>query len=331
MSDGPALLLFALDDSRGFGEAVSQHLGMTLASHEEREFEDGEHKARPLVSVRGRDVYVLANLAGDSHKSANDRLCKLLFFIGALKDAGAARVTAVVPYLSYARKDRRTKSRDPVTTRYVAQLLEAIGTDHVMTLEAHNLAAFQNAFRCQTDHLDANLLFARHFAPLVGDAPVAVASPDVGGVKRAEKLRERLEAMLGRPVGKAFMNKQRSMGKVTGDTFAGDVAGRTVIVLDDMISTGTTMARMAAACREYGAAAIHLAATHGVFSGGAPAIVNEPSVTSIVVTDSITPLRLDQARLGERLVVLSVTGLVAEAIARSHAGGSIVDLLEQGA
>ena len=164
----------------------------------------------------------------------------------------------------------------------------------------------------------------------MGDDPVAVASPDVGGVKRAEKFREQLEAMLGRPLGKAFLDKQRSMGKVTGDIFAGDVSGRTVIVLDDLISTGTTMVRMAAACCERGALKVHLAATHGVFSGGAPAILDEASVASIVVTDSISPLRLDRQQVGDRLVVLSVAGLIAEAIARSHAGGSIVELLERG-
>ncbi len=325
------LLLFALGDSRAFGEAVSRHLGVPLAPHEERDFEDGEHKTRPLVNVRRRDVYVLANLAGDSRQSANDRLSRLLFFVGALKDAGAARVTAVAPYLCYSRKDRQTKPRDPVTSRYVAQLFEAVGTDCVLTIEVHNLAAFQNAFRCDTDHLDANLLFAKYFTALIGDGPVAVVSPDVGGVKRAEQFRERLEALLGRPVGKAFMDKQRSMGEVTGDIFAGDVSGCTAILLDDMISTGGTMARVAAACRERGAQKIHLAATHGLFSGGASTLFAEPSFASVVVTDSVSPLRLDSAKAGGRLVALSVAPLFAEAIARSHLGGSIVDLLDKGA
>ncbi len=325
------MAVFALGDSGAFGAAVAARLGVPLAPHEEREFEDGEHKTRPLVNVRGRDVYVLANLAGDTRQSANDRLLKVLFFIATLKDAGAARMTAVAPYLAYGRKDRQTKTRDPVMTRYVAQLFEAVGTDRVIALETHNLAAFQNAFRCDTDHLDANRLFAEHFATLVGNAPVAVVSPDVGGVKRAEALRERLEKALGRPVAKGFMDKQRSMGKVTGDIFAGDVADRSVIVFDDMISTGTTMARTAAACHARGAKTIHLAATHGLFHGGASAIVEEPSVTSIVVTDSISPPRLDRQRLGDRLVVLSVAELFAEAIARAHSGGSIVSLLESGA
>ena len=123
------LILFALHASHDFGQRVSDALGIPLAPHEEREFEDGEQKARPLISVRGADVYVLHSLYGDSVQSGNDKLLRLLFFIGALKDAAAARITAVVPYLAYARKDRKSKPRDPVTTRYVASLFEAVGTD----------------------------------------------------------------------------------------------------------------------------------------------------------------------------------------------------------
>ena len=124
MSDD-ALRLFALGADRDFGQGIGQALGLPLSDHEERDFEDGEHKARPLVSVRGRDVYVIRSLYSDPAASVNDKLCKLLFFIGACKDAGAARVTAVTPYLCYARKDRKTKPRDPVTTRYLANLFEA--------------------------------------------------------------------------------------------------------------------------------------------------------------------------------------------------------------
>ncbi len=121
-------LLFALHGSEPLGAKIAQHLGLPLAAHEEREFEDGEHKARPLENVRGRCCYVLHALHGDASHSANDKLNRLLFFIATLKDASAARVSAVVPYLAYARKDRKTKPRDPVTMRYVAQLFEAMGT-----------------------------------------------------------------------------------------------------------------------------------------------------------------------------------------------------------
>ena len=220
------LKLFVLNSSRAFGEQVSLRLALEPSLHEEREFEDGEHKARPLISVRGKNVFVIQSLYADHQQSGNDKLCRLLFFIGALKDAAAARVTAVVPYLAYARKDRKTKPRDPVTTRYVAALFEAVGTDAVMTLDVHNLAAFQNAFRCRTEHLEANMLFVEHFVPVLKDSEVVVVSPDAGGVKRAERLRQLLSHALGKPVGAAFAEKYRSLGVVSGDMVVGDVKGK---------------------------------------------------------------------------------------------------------
>ncbi len=156
----PRLCLFALDASHDLGAAIAAVMGQPLAAHEERDFEDGEHKARPLDDVAGADVYVVHSLHGGPAQSANDKLCRLLFFIGALKDAGAARVTAVTPYLCYARKDRRTKPNDPVITRYVAALFESVGTDCVVTLEVHNPAAFENAFRCRTVALTGTPIFA---------------------------------------------------------------------------------------------------------------------------------------------------------------------------
>ena len=175
------LRLFALNTSRDFGAKVSEKLAISLSQHEERDFEDGEHKARPLVSVRGQDVFVIQSLYGEAQHSVNDKLCRLLFFLGALRDASAARLTAVVPYLCYARKDRKSQPRDPVTTRYVATLFEAMGVDRVVTLDVHNLAAFQNAFRSHTDHLEAKQLFIDYFMPLVRQKEVVVVSPDVGG------------------------------------------------------------------------------------------------------------------------------------------------------
>ena len=120
----------------------------------------GEHKSRSLETVRGRDVYVIHSLYGEPSQSVNDKLVRLLFFIGSLKDASAARVTAAIPYLCYARKDRRTKPRDPLALRYLASALEAVGTDHVVTIDVHNVAAYENAFRISTDHLEARKAFA---------------------------------------------------------------------------------------------------------------------------------------------------------------------------
>jgi ribose-phosphate pyrophosphokinase len=250
-----------------------------------------------------------------------------LFFIGALKDAGAACVTAVVPYLAYSRKDRKTKPRDPVTTRYVAALFEAVGTDAVLTLDVHNLAAFQNAFRCRTEHLEANRLFVAYLAPLLKDREVVVVSPDAGGIKRAEQFRQRMAQVLGRPVGTAFAEKYRDSGAVTGDMLVGDVDGKTAVIIDDLISTGTTLARTARACSENGAAGVMAAATHGLFMGDAPAVLADSALQTIVVTDTVPPFRLEGAAMA-KLNVLSCSGLLAKAIGRLHSGGSVSELLE---
>lgn len=323
-----SLYLFALDASRDFGERVAAKLGIPLSGLEEREFEDGEHKARPLASVRGGDVFVIQSLYDDSSQSVNDKLCRLLFFIGALRDASAGRITAVVPYLCYARKDRKTQTRDPVTTRYVAALFEAVGTDRVLTLDVHNLAAFQNAFRCRTDHLEARRLFVEYFVPLLGGDEVAVVSPDVGGIKRAELFRQALGRALGREATAAFMEKQRARGVVSGEAIVGEVAGRAVVILDDLISTGTTISRAAKACHAAGATKIYAAASHGLFMGDAGRVLADAALDKVVVTDSIPPFRLDPEWAKDRLAVLDGAGLFAESIRRVHAGGSLVELLE---
>lgn len=247
-----SLALFALNATADLGGAVARELWVSLAPHEEREFEDGEHKARPLESVEGADAYVIQSLHSGPSESAADKLVRLLFFIGALKDAGAARVTAVTPYLCYARKDRRTKPRDPVTTRYLAKLFESVGTDGIVTLDVHNPAAFENAFRCRTITATAAPLFV-DYAKRLANGPLAVISPDTGGAKRAEVFREALEKARGEPIGKGFAEKHRSSGVVSGDLFVGDVVGATALVIDDLISTGTTLVRAARSARQAGA------------------------------------------------------------------------------
>jgi ribose-phosphate pyrophosphokinase len=311
------LAIFALEASRPFGERVAAHLATTLAPHEERSFEDGEHKARPLQDVRGRDVFVVHALHGDDAQSANDKLCRLLFFCGALRDSGAASVTAVTPYLCYARKDRRTKPNDPITTRYVASLFEAVGVNRVIGVEVHNVAAFENAFRCPTWHIECAPILAGHFAPLVrGDAVVAV-SPDAGGAKRAQRFREELQILIRQEVGSAFMEKSRSAGVVRGDVLAGDVRGRTAIIIDDLISTGGTLVRAARACHAGGATRIFAAAAHGLFMGGAPELLAERTLDGIVIANTVPSFRLSSEE-ARRIVVVDATQAVATAIAACH-------------
>lgn len=330
MSGAAELRVFALEASRVLGEQVAAAMGQTLAAHEERSFEDGEHKSRPLVSVRGCDVYVVQSLYADANQTVNDKLVRLWFFIGALRDAGAARITAVTPILGYARKDRKTQPRDPTTTRYVASLFEAVGVDCVVTLDVHNLAAFQNAFRCGTEHLESTGLFSAHFVPRIGQREVVVVSPDAGGIKRAERFRLRLARDLARPVGAAFAEKHRALGVVSGDAFVGDVRDRVAIVVDDLIASGTTLARTAASCVAGGAAEVHAVATHGLFVGKANEVLGDSALAGVVVTDSVPPFRVTSARLRDKLAVLPIAPLLAQAILRLHRDESIVELLQAG-
>jgi ribose-phosphate pyrophosphokinase len=327
MSEGD-LALFALNATLPFAERVAARLGQPLSAHEEREFEDGEHKARPLESVRGRNCYVVQSLHGGPDQSANDKLCRLLFFLGALKDASAASVTAVVPYLCYARKDRKTKPRDPVTTRYLACLFEAVGVDRVVTLDVHNLAAFQNSFRCRTDHLSALPLFVERFAPVARDEPVVVVSPDIGGAKRARAFADAMERAVEREIPSAFVEKHRSGGVITGGAFAGDVRDRVAIIIDDLISSGGTILRAAHACRDLGAREVHAVATHGLFAEGASRMIADDALEQVVVTDSVPPFRLDPATVGDKLVVLDTAPLFAEAIRRIDECGSLTALVD---
>jgi ribose-phosphate pyrophosphokinase len=215
-----------------------------------------------------------------------------------------------------------------VTTRYVAALFEAVGTGGLVTLDVHNLAAFQNAFRIPTEHLEAKKLFVAHFAALIREGDAVVVSPDVGGVKRAEAFREALSVALGRRVSNAFVEKYRSADVVSGDALIGEVAGKTAIIIDDLISSGTTLAHAAQLCKSRGARAVYAAATHGLFTANANEVLAGAPLDQLVVTNSVPPFRLHSELVRNRLIVLDVAPLLAEAIRRTHSGGSIVELLE---
>lgn len=310
----PGIKLFGLGASRPLAQAIAAALGMTPGAHEEREFEDGEHKARPLESVHDDDVYVIHSLHADPGQSANDKLCRLLFFLATVRDHGAARVTAVVPYLCYARKDRRTKPHDPVTLRYVAQLFEAVGVDRVFVLDVHNPAAFENAFRCRVETLEARSLFATHLAPALRDQEVTVLSPDAGGVKRADAFRRSLARVLARPVDLGLMEKRRSAGVVSGEALFAEVAGRQVVIVDDLISTGTTLLRAARSARAAGARGVTAVATHGLFVGTAGAALADPVLDRILVADSVPPFRLKGTAAAGRVEVLASAPVFVRAI-----------------
>ena len=303
--------LFAIGSSRELGSAVAFLSGIQLGELEEREFEDGEHKIRPLTEVRDREVYVFHSLHGEPGQSPNDKLCRLLFLVGALKDAWARSVTVLVPYLCYSRKDRRTKSQDPVTCRYVAGMMESAGGGRVVTMDVHNLAAFENAFRCPMANLELRPLLVDYVCSLEPERPLCVVSPDAGGLKRTEAFRLDLQERLKTSVGRGFVEKFRSEGRVWGSQLIGEVEGRDVIILDDLIASGTTLIRAAEACRKGGAVRVVAAATHGLFSSASNEVLKAPCLDQILVSDTVPPLNVLPGALKEKLTILSTAPMWA--------------------
>ncbi|MDM7932208.1 ribose-phosphate diphosphokinase [Tabrizicola sp.] len=318
--------IFDLTPFHSLGRDIAHVAGYPLAALEARAFAGGQHKMRPLVSVRGEDVFVVSSLHATDGMSVNDHLVRMLFFIAACRDHGAERVTAVTPWLPYARKDRVTKARDPVSSRYVAQLFEAIGADALVTVDVHNLAAFQNGFRCRTINLDTLRLFSAEVVDRAGDAPVTVMSPDLGGAKRAELLRQAVEMVRSKPAGFALVEKHRSGGVTSGNLFAGDVAGNDVWIVDDMIESGETMLRAAEACRLRGARSVHLLATHAFCDAAVLERLVGPAIASLTVTDTawpVTPPAPDP-----RVRLLSVAPMVGQCLVRMHGGRAISPILD---
>jgi ribose-phosphate pyrophosphokinase len=306
--------------------AVAAATGIALGAVEEREFERGEHKARPLVSVRGRDVVVVHCVHGDiGGPSANDRLVRLWFFIATVKDAGARSVTALVPYLPYSRKDRRTKARDPLGSRYVAQHFEAAGTDRIMTLEPHNVSAFENSFRIEAIALPAAPLIAEWACKLSSSAPLVVVSPDVGGAKRAQQLREVLSARIGDGVGLAFVEKRRSGAVLSGELLVGEVQGCRCLLVDDLVSSGATLGRAAAACRKAGALEVSAAVAHALLSPSAATTLREARLDHFVVTDSVPVPPLLAGRLP--IAVLGLGRYLGQALRSLWRDGSLSELI----
>lgn len=329
MHSSPAPLLFAPSESLALGLGIGRCAGLEIAPLEERAFEEGEFKLRPLVSVRDRPVFVLQSLAGSSDATVSQRLVRLLFLLFGLRDAGATRLIALVPYLSFARKDRRTQPRDPVNARYVAQLLECTGMDRLVALDVHNPAALDNSFRIPVDHLSAIPMFVNHFAERLPPGPIAVASPDIGGIKRVQIFRELLQSRLAREIDLVFVEKRRALDVVSGGTVVGDVAGRAVIVLDDLCASGGTLIRAATSLRQAGAADVHVAFTHAPLPRGLSALQASNCISTAVFTDSAgTALQADVSSEAGRFAILPIAPLFGDAVARMLAGAPLTPLLQ---
>jgi ribose-phosphate pyrophosphokinase len=321
------LRIFGLEATHKFAEDVADHLDVNLNRHIEKYFPDREPYLRADENVRGCDVYVVQSLYTDKNESINDKFTKLLYFIGSLKDASAERVTAVIPYFGYQRQDRKTESRAPITTKYVAMMLEAVGANRVLSMDVHSLAVFQNSIRIPTDHLEAKNLIVEHISKTVPpNEEIAVLAPDSGGAGRADRFRKALAVKMNKKILLVHMDKIREGSVVHGTTISDDIKGRIVIAVDDMISSGSTLGKCTETVDKFGGVFWGACASHGLFVGDVN--TNLTKIKNIITTDTIAVNDRLSSEIMDKLTVLSATKLFAKAIRRIHdEGGSISDLL----
>ncbi|MEM9065239.1 MAG: ribose-phosphate pyrophosphokinase [Planctomycetota bacterium] len=316
-----SLRVFAGRHSRGMAEATCAHMGIPLGVAKTVVFPDGELMVKLEEDVRGRDIFVIISTCDP----VNDNLVELLIFVDCLKRASADRITICMPYFGYGRQDRKTEGRVPITAKLVANLITASGADRVLAIDLH-AAQIQGFFDLPMDHLSATPVFDEHFRAMreqLGD--LCLVSPDVGNVKVAEGMANQLSGDL------AIINKQRISGsEVDVGNIIGSVEGKTVLMFDDMISTGGTVRKAGELVRRNGAKKVIAAATHAVLSGNAMANLADDVIDRVVVTDTIpTSGRCDA--LKGKLTVLSVGPLLGEAIKRIHNDDSVSELFQNSA
>ncbi len=330
------LRVFGLGQSQEYADQVCRSIGFKRTPHTEEFQDDGEPYVLSKENVRGCDVFVVSSLYSCEKERLADKFIKLLFFARSLRDASAGRLTLVVPYLAYQRQDRKTESRAPVYTKYVPEMVEGLlGKDaRILTMDAHNLSAFQSGFRMMIDHLEAKPLvgdwFSRNykdFDELDVDNLVA-CSPDEGGVKRTGYYRDELSSNLKVDVGVAAVYKERRGKKVHSHGVMGHVKGKDVILFDDLISSGKTLMVATQEVEKAGGRVRAAVCTHGLFVGNANENIGHliEKGVKVVVTDTVEPFRLAPA-LREKLAVIPTAKLFGEAIRCIHNEESLSRLL----
>ncbi len=311
--------LIAGNSNRPLAEAIAQNLGITLTQASIRHFADMEVFVEILENVRGEDTFVIQ----PTSYPVNDSLMELLITIDTLRRASARRITAVVPYYGYARQDRKTGPRTPITAKLVANLITVAGANRVLTLDLH-AGQIQGFFDIPVDNLYVAPVFVRHIRDTLsvhGKLPenLTIVSPDVGGVVRARAMAKRLEADL------AIIDKRREKpGESAVMNIIGDVDGRNCIMVDDIVDSAGTLCNAAGALMKAGAASVDAYVTHGVLSGNAPERIDNSPLSSLVVTDSIAPAPAVVA--SKKVKVLSIAPLMAEAVARISQERSVSSL-----
>ncbi|MCH7871139.1 MAG: ribose-phosphate pyrophosphokinase [Planctomycetes bacterium] len=293
---------------------ICEYLGITLGRAQLEDFPDGEISLKLIEDVRGRDTFIVQSTC----TPVNDRLTELLIFIECLRRASAERITAVIPYFGYARQDRKDEGRVPITAKLVANLLTTAGADRVLTLDLH-AAQIQGFFDIPVDHLSSQPIITSYFKS-TAMGPLAVVSPDVGNAKIGRLYADRLNAEL------AILDKRRVSGSdIVTHTMIGDVKGKTVLMVDDIIATAGTVVEAAKLVREHGATKVIIAATHAVLCGPALERLAAAPIDDLAITDTI-PLSEDARARLPSVTVLSVSELLGEAIRRIHSHESVSSL-----
>ncbi len=320
-SDANTLKIFAGRNSKGLATGICQHLDLPLGAARTEAFPDGELIVKLDEDVRGRDCFVVLSTGAP----VNDNLMELLVFIDCLRRASARRITVVTPYFGYARQDRKDEGRVPITAKLVANLITAAGAERVLAMDLH-AAQIQGFFDIPVDHMSATPVFSKYLLANREQMPdLCLLSPDVGNVKVAEAFANILGGEL------AIIFKRRVSGsEVVSDNIIGNVKGKTVLMFDDMISTGGTVCEAANLVMKMGAREVIAAATHGVFAGKAVEKLAAAPISKIICTNTI-PLgpRLDPIR--HKLVELCVGDLLGDAIFNIHHNLSISALFRNDA
>jgi ribose-phosphate pyrophosphokinase len=296
--------------------AIAEELGLPLTKAVVRRFADMEIFVEIQENVRGSDVFILQSTS----YPANDHLMELLIITDALRRASARRITAVVPYFGYARQDRKSGSRTPISAKLVANLITHAGADRVMTLDLH-AGQIQGFFDIPTDNLYASPVMVRDIRDRFDGEKLMVVSPDVGGVVRARGLAKRINTPL------AIIDKRRERaGESEVMNVIGDVAGYTCILIDDIVDSGGTLVNAADALLANGAKEVYAYITHGVLSGGAVSRITSSRLKELVITDSIMPT--EAVRNAPNIRALPIAPLIAEAIGRTAAEESVSSLFD---
>lgn len=309
--------ILSCNSNRPMAEAISTYLNVQLAEASVRRFSDMEVFVEILENVRGEDVYVVQSTC----YPANDNLMELLVAIDALKRGSASRITAVMPYFGYARQDRKTGPRTPISAKLVANLITTAGANRVLTMDLHS-GQIQGFLDVPTDNLFSAPVFSKDISEHENrKGKLTIVSPDVGGVGRARAVAKRLDAEL------AIIDKRREMAGVSEVmNIIGDINGRQCILIDDIVDSAGTLCNAATALADGGATSVSAYVTHGVFSGGAVARVAASPITEMVTTDSIAAT--EAVRLAHNIRQITIAPLIADAISRISSNQSVSVLFD---